>query len=102
MCSSDLVPNSQPGVYLFCMGFEGLAGQSFQGLAGAFAKVRLELSSSSRAMQERVLAQALTCDQFRNPSRVGREIKIPYLIYFKRANDPNGVFKKSGSRIYSQ
>lgn len=97
-------PNSSsPGVYVFCVGFSGAGGKPFQGMLGAFAQVRLDLGLSFQTATQRVLENAITCNTFRSTSRPqSREIKITYTIFFKKFNDPSGIFSKSGSRFYSQ
>lgn len=99
-----IVPDvNSPGAYVFCMGLQGHQGKSFQGMLGAFAQVRIDLGLSFQNSTDRLLGGAVTCDKFRRTTRPeSREIKLSYKIYFKRFNDGQGVFAKSGSRVYSQ
>lgn len=89
------------GSYLFCLGLRGPGGQSFQGLLGAFAIFRVELSSRVRNSNPRVLAAAMTCNQFGATPLDQRELKISYQIHYKKFNDENGVFVSSGFKFYS-
>lgn len=98
------VPNiSSPGSYVFCVGLEGPEGKGFQGMLGVFAQVRIDLGFSFQNSAERLLAGAVSCDKFQSTNRPeSRELKINYKIFFKRFQGADGVFTKSGSRIYSQ
>lgn len=88
-----------PGTYRFCVGFHSPNDKGFNGMVGAFAKIRIDLSTRGNPSQQRVLAQAVSCQSFLN-SPV-REIKISYIIYFKKFNDSTGIFTKSGFQFYS-
>ena len=91
--------STSPGSYLFCLGLKGPAGQSFQGLLGAFATFRVELSSRDRKSDARILASAMTCNDFL--TALNRELKITYQIHYKKFNDENGIFVSSGFKLYS-
>ena len=90
---------TSPGSYLFCLGLKGLPGQSFQGLLGAFAIFRVELSSRDRKSDARILASAMTCNDFQTAAK--KELKITYQIHYKKFNDENGIFVSSGFKLYS-
>jgi len=94
--------SSSPGVYMFCVGFQGNNGASFQGMLGVFAQVRLDLSLRSRNASDRILGSAVTCDLFKTTSQPeSREIKISYKLYFKKFEGEMGIFTKTGSAVYS-
>ena len=115
-CKGGLNSTSS-GRYLFCLGLKGPSeppGQSFQGLLGAFAIFRVELSSRGRNSNTRVLSSAMTCNDFyaiANPpppvdllkknEKDKLELKITYQIHYKKFNDENGIFVSSGFKLYS-
>ncbi|MCX6101749.1 MAG: hypothetical protein NT000_00605 [Proteobacteria bacterium] len=100
-CSASPQLGIGGGPYLFCLGLRGPPGQSFQGLLGAFAIFRVELSSRVRNSNPRVLASSMTCNQFMATPLDQRELKISYQIHYKKFNDENGVFVSSGFKFYS-
>ena len=104
-CSASPQLGIGGGSYLFCLGLKGptvgTVTQSFQGLLGAFAIFRVELSSRVRNSNPRVLAAAMTCNEFRDTPLDQRELKISYQIHYKKFNDENGVFVSSGFKFYS-
>ena len=97
--SVSVPQKTDPGIYYFCVGFQGLQGSGFKGLLGAFAKVRLDLSSRDRSSDQRVLGQAITCEDFK--TNASREIKISYKIYFKKFDDDSSIFTKAGVQFFS-
>ncbi len=100
-CKGGLNSTSS-GRYLFCLGLKGPSeppGQSFQGLLGAFATFRVELSSRDLKSNARILASAMTCNDFQTAAK--KELKITYQIHYKKFNDENGIFVSSGFKLYS-
>jgi len=96
--SVNSVPNTSAGTYSFCLGLQSVTGTGFNGLMGAFAKIRIDLGTRNGNSNQRILAGAISCNQFRADAQ--REIKINYKIYFKKFDEDLGIFTRSGTYVF--